>query len=212
MQKLKLYILNFRYNNGNGYALVNANSPNQANAIFKAQTVYTNATVITTKESRWYGEENQLITEGAVTTFGKSVYDIAVLKGFTGSMQDFIDSLKGEKGDTFVYEDLTEAQKNDLARRIPAITSVEYSSYSKEFIFHHTDNSTSRVDASAFIKDGMVDTVEIVDGNILITFNTDAGHENISIPITDIFNPNNYYNKTEIDATIGDIETLLASI
>ena len=200
MQKPKLYILNFRHNNGNGYALVNANSPNQASAIFKAQTIYTNATIITTKESRWYGEENQLIKEGAVTTLGKSVYDIAVLNGFTGSMQDFIDSLKGEKGDTFVYEDLTEAQKNDLARRIPAITSVEYSSYSKEFLFHHTDNSTSRIDASAFIKDGMVDTVEIVDNNILITFNTDAGHEGISIPITDIFNPNNYYNKTESDA------------
>ena len=43
----------------------------------------------------------------------------------------------------------------------------------------------------------MVSNVEILNGNLVITFNTDAGKEPITIPLTDIFNPNNYYTKTD---------------
>ena len=50
----------------------------------------------------------------------------------------------------------------------------------------------------------MVDTVSIkvISGAsyLAITFNSDAGKEEIDIPLTDIFNPSNYYTKAEIDA------------
>jgi hypothetical protein len=43
----------------------------------------------------------------------------------------------------------------------------------------------------------MVNTVAISGNNLVITFNTDAGKDNITIPLTDIFNPNNYYTKSQ---------------
>ena len=49
----------------------------------------------------------------------------------------------------------------------------------------------------------MVSNVEISEGNLVITFNTDAGQEPISIALTDIFNPANYYDKTTADSTFA---------
>lgn len=79
--------------------------------------------------------------------------------------------------------------------------SVSYDSDTKHINFYDTDKTlVDYVDATNFIKDGMVSNVEISNGNLVITFNTDAGKEPITIPLTDIFNPSNYYNKTESDA------------
>ena len=61
----------------------------------------------------------------------------------------------------------------------------------------------STIDATAFIKDGMVSNVEVKNvassGTcIVITFNTDAGKDTINIPITQIFDASNYYTKDEL--------------
>lgn len=78
---------------------------------------------------------------------------------------------------------------------------ASYDSQTKRINFYDKDeNIVSYIDATDFIKDGMVSNVEISEGNLVITFNTDSGKEPITIPLTDIFNPNNYYSKTESDA------------
>ena len=79
-----------------------------------------------------------------------------------------------------------------------------YDEISKEIIFYDNaeGNELFRIDATDFIKDGMVSNVAISEGNLVITFNTDAGQEPISIALTDIFNPANYYNKTEVDGKL----------
>ena len=59
------------------------------------------------------------------------------------------------------------------------------------------------VDASDFIKDGMVEDVRIENGRMIIDFNTDSGITDISIPLTDIFDPSNYYTKTEVDTALA---------
>ena len=89
---------------------------------------------------------------------------------------------------------------------------VEYDTTNKRIVFKHGSTQKAYVDATAFIKDGMVSTVAIVtvpddeepsgvaDGDyIKVTFNTDAGSDPIYIPLTDIFNPANYYDKTAAD-------------
>ena len=55
------------------------------------------------------------------------------------------------------------------------------------------------VDATDFIKDGMVNDVSIHGSNMVISFNTDAGKEDISIPLSHIFDSSNYYTKSESD-------------
>lgn len=88
--------------------------------------------------------------------------------------------------------------------------SVKYNSTAHTVEFYHGTTGGTKVfefDASAFIVDGMVDNVEVddvVSGSstikcLVISFNTDAGKQDINIPISDIFNPDIYYTKDEID-------------
>lgn len=79
---------------------------------------------------------------------------------------------------------------------------VLYDKQSKRINFYNGNRIKAFVDASDFVKDGMVSDVRIVNNNLVITFNTDAGKDAISIPLTDIFDPANYYTKGEVDSAL----------
>ena len=84
------------------------------------------------------------------------------------------------------------------------VHDVEYDSGEKKINFYNYDGElVCDLDATAFIKDGMVSNVKISGKYLVISFNTDAGKEDIKIPVTDIFNPNEYYKKSEIDNMVG---------
>lgn len=117
-----------------------------------------------------------------------------------------------------------EAKESDLNAKIQAlngslggtvsstVASGEYSSQDKKIYLKNVSGKTlSEIDATDFIKDGMVTSVSVVGENLVITFNTDAGHEDINIPISAIFNANNYYTKTEIDTKVDDINSTIES-
>ena len=57
----------------------------------------------------------------------------------------------------------------------------------------------SSMDATDFVKDGMVNNVAIVDDYLVITFNTDAGKEAINIPMSSFFDASAYYTREQID-------------
>jgi hypothetical protein len=67
----------------------------------------------------------------------------------------------------------------------------------------------SSIDASDFVIDGMVESVDVVDGYLVITFNTAAGKSDISIPVTDFFDASQYYTKTETNTQISSAITAL---
>lgn len=79
-------------------------------------------------------------------------------------------------------------------------TSANYDSATKKIYLKHESTVLSEIDATDFIKDGMVSDASVSGSNLVITFNTDAGQEDISIPIADIFNASNYYTKNDIDS------------
>jgi len=105
--------------------------------------------------------------------------------------------------------DLAQAVKDSLGKADTAVQAHQdlseyvngavYDSNAKSIKFKHDTTVLFEIDATAFIKDGMVDSVEISGGNLVISFNTDAGIEDIEIPLTNIFNPANYYDKTAAD-------------
>lgn len=87
---------------------------------------------------------------------------------------------------------------------IPSVTayadSVKYNSTTHYVEFYHGTTAGTKVyeyDASQFLVDGMVDDVRIENGNLVIDFNTASGKQDISIPLTDIFNPANYYTTAQ---------------
>ena len=93
-------------------------------------------------------------------------------------------------------------------------TIALYNSSTKKITFKNASNTelpNMEIDASAFIKDGMVNDVVIQNGNLVVSFNTDAGKEDISIPLSSIFDSGNYYTKTQTDTQISTAIDALGS-
>ena len=84
------------------------------------------------------------------------------------------------------------------------VNTGNYNTVSKKIELKHDNTVLAEIDATTFIKDGMVSSVTISNGYLIITFNTDAGKEPISIALTDIFNPANYYDKIAVDNLLAN--------
>ena len=66
--------------------------------------------------------------------------------------------------------------------------------YKNVLYLMHGNTVVAQVDMARFAIDGMVDSVYISSaGYLVITFNTEAGKQPINIPLTDIFDPDAYY-------------------
>ena len=89
--------------------------------------------------------------------------------------------------------------------------AVNYDKESKRINFYNTSTGGTvlgYVDATDFIKDGMVSNVEIKEVAekgvcLVITFNNESGKQAIEIPISQIFNADNYYTKDEVNAELA---------
>lgn len=89
--------------------------------------------------------------------------------------------------------------------------AVNYDKESKRINFYNTSTGGTvlgYVDATDFIKDGMVSNVEIKEVAekgvcLVITFNSDSGKQAIDIPISQIFDASNYYTKEEVNAELA---------
>ena len=123
-------------------------------------------------------------------------------------------NLNGEESLTLFDNEKIEAsisQKADISQ-IPDVSNyidgVEYESdgVNHSIVFYHGTTYIDSIDATPFLKDGMISDVRVEDGNLVIDFNTDSGKQDISIPLTEIFDPQLYYNKTEVDALLKEKE------
>ncbi|MBR0067962.1 MAG: hypothetical protein IJQ00_10220, partial [Kiritimatiellae bacterium] len=65
------------------------------------------------------------------------------------------------------------------------VNAAAYDTVTKKILLKNGNSIVSEIDASDFVKDGMVSSVAVVGGNLVITFNTDAGKSPISIPLSD---------------------------
>ena len=84
----------------------------------------------------------------------------------------------------------SKADKTELSEYArKANTSIDYNSTTKKITLD-ADGHKTQIDATAFIKDGMVDNARYDEQTkmIVITFNTDAGKEPISVDVAALFN------------------------
>ena len=87
------------------------------------------------------------------------------------------------------------------------VNDAEYDSTNHNILLKNDSTTIATIDASPFIIDGMVENVVISNGYLVISFNTDAGKQDISIPISQIFDASNYYTKSDIDTTLSSYVT-----
>lgn len=90
----------------------------------------------------------------------------------------------------FDNEEVVAAALNDLNDRLGnCFDGAEYDSDSKKINFYNGDTLVGTIDATDFIKDGMLNNVSVVtkDGELYLrfTFNTDAGKEDIDVKVSD---------------------------
>lgn len=62
------------------------------------------------------------------------------------------------------------------------------------------------IDAADFVKDGMINGVSLNGTDLVLSFNTDAGAEDITVDLSSIIDLSNYYTKDEVDQAINDID------
>ena len=100
------------------------------------------------------------------------------------------------------------ADLSDIPSVDPYADSVKYNSSTHYVEFYHGTTAGTKVfeyDASPFLIDGMIESVAITSitsgGSevevLQIAWNSAAGGQVTNIPLTDIFNPDNYYTKQE---------------
>ena len=132
------------------------------------------------------------------------------------------DVVTGHTADTTIHVTSTDKQawnaKADLSD-IPDVSDyfdgAEYVSSAKTIYFTHEGVVKTTIDCTEFVIDGMIDDVSIqtLSGQayLVIDFNTASGKEDILIPLSDIFDPSNYYTKSEVDTALSGKQNTLTA-
>lgn len=184
---------------------LNSGSPNPV-----ANSAVTEAISALTVEVR----NNELVDAAALNDLNSRKLDASAITGYATeewvTNQGYLKEHQSLSG--YATTAVTNQLRNDVNTLSGnSITGASYNSTTKKIEFTTSTGKTIQIDATAFIKDGMVETVAISDiasGDstvkcLVVTFNTDAGKENINIPLSEIFDSNLYYTKAEIDDKLG---------
>lgn len=137
-------------------------------------------------EGRIKANEDEFATHGDIVTHNVAEFATAAQGELAASALQAADKteLQGE-----IEAALTEAKKYADDNDADTTYGIEYVAGEKK-IKLVAGGTNMEIDATAFIKDGMVSGVEIqeVEGvkNLVITFNTDAGKEAINVPLTQL--------------------------
>lgn len=109
--------------------------------------------------------------------------------------------VSGVVGGYVTHKDQIEGMSEiEAAIAAAGIADASYNEDESKIDFVDKDgNLKFSVSAAPFIKDGMLSKVEIKDGYLVFTFNTESGKSPVSVPVTQIFNPANYYDREAVD-------------
>jgi len=112
---------------------------------------------------------------------------------------------------TIVDNELAESKKNDEKEfkdidelKNAKFDEAKYDSDSKKIVFTANGNKVAEIDAIDFVKDGMIESVELDGTTLRIIFNTESGKEEIDIDLKELFNKDLYYTKDEVDGFLNE--------
>ena len=166
--------------------------------------------------------DNEFVTAAALNELNTKKLDASAATDFMTSAQ-VETQITGKNYVTSAQVETQITGKNyATVSQIPNVgdyfDGAEYDSENVRINFKHGNTVKAYIDAAAFIKDGMVSDV-VIDAPtagthtgvdcLIVTFNTDAEKSVIEIPLSEIFDPSNYYNKTEVDTEIERLEGMI---
>ena len=145
------------------------------------------------------GTTNVSLKVDSATTSTAGIVKIAIATGSNNT-------------DTVMTQKAVSDELATKALKSAAIADVEYNSTDKKIYFKNADGGqVDFISTDDFVKDGMISgvTTETASGTtwLVITWNTDAGHEVTRLDIGDLFEADNYYTKAEVQ----DIEEVISS-
>ena len=154
---------------------------------------------ITTDETSVSGEYNQVtfhLTNG-------SSYTLNVRNG-ESTEQTLPANVVVDENYVHTDNNYTDTDKQKVESVDKLFADAEYDRISRRLNFFkygdtmHT-NPLKSIDITDFIRDSRVSSFRIIDGNLTIRLNSDGNNEEFKVPITSIFNPNNYYTKEQVE-------------
>jgi len=165
-------------------------TPTPTDGNLSVSTVRKNITIPSTLDDIVDGTTRKLSDYTLVTDFNTHTGDTTI-HFTTGDVKTQIEA----------YNYITSADTQNF------FDAAEYVTSAKTINFKHGNTVISTIDATDFIKDGMVSAVTVdtpTEGAnsgvtcLVVTFNTDAGKEDIEIPLSEMFDSSLYYTKDEI--------------
>lgn len=153
-------------------------------------------------------------------TFKEVADKISELEGGGSSSSADIEALtqtveqnKAEADAKFEEIDNALNEKADASELASLADGIEYDSDAKKIYLKHGDDVLGEIDATQFIKDGMINNVEIDGTDLVITFNEDAGDkETIRLSLASIFDASNYVTRQDFDEHVAANDEAIASI
>lgn len=130
----------------------------------------------------------------------------------SGDVQNAITEAVSGKLDTSVFETYSGNVDTALGTKFAGAT---WNSTDKKIYFYDNASATGTalayIDGTDFVKDGFLSSVTIDNRTIsgesvpclVFIWNTDAGIQETDVPLSGIFDPNNYYSKAETDSAIS---------
>ena len=162
------------------------------------------------------------VNDGGKNGLAGQIYAVDSQNGYKGVKVDVtlggLYYTKGEESGKPVAQRDVEANEVAVKGDITAATGgyfdgVEYDSSAKTITFYNGDTEKAFIDTTDFVIDGMIDSVSIETlsgaSYLVIVWNTDAGKEEVDIPIADIFDASNYYTKDETDDLLDEKQDVL---
>lgn len=144
----------------------------------------------------------QEILLSMVVTMGDNAIN-GVLQSLSNEM------ISRENADGLLNQALTAEQQRAIAAETK---SAVLDGETKTLVFKNAaGQELYHVSVASLIANGLVD-VEVDGTNLVMTFHTESGDEEITIPIGDIFSPSNYYTKTQVDNLLSSITTAITNV
>lgn len=184
-------------------------------------TTKTDSLTITGTDGRIYGNKIDITshkaldfhTNGSAYIFnkeegkGENLYIGSTTIGIQGSSNNVLSPKAKITANGFKAED---GKANEVFTRDGGyidistfIDSAKYNEETKEIEFYNGENKVTTLNATPFIIDNFIESADVIGENLVLTFNAE-NRPAISISISKIFNPDNYYTKEQVNGKFED--------